>query len=289
MKVLRQSMETYTRDLLTKVCEEYSLPTEEVLERYLNSEVVISQPKAKREVVAKPDARMCKGLTAKGGPCKFVAQDGCDLCGIHMRKAGQVPKSGVESTEKTMCKGLTAKGGPCKFVAQKGCEYCGTHLKKMGMANQAESSSSKTEEPPKQIVTLEQRLNNAMSLEERLKQIMAEEEPEETEETEETEEIGDISEVVHPSDLDNEKNFTYTDENDIEPTPRPTDIIFPEIPAKVEELVDPVEKKLKKKEIRVKVQQVLEEEDSEVEEDAIEQMSDTPTSQQKLNEILEGL
>ena len=275
MKVLRQSMETYTRDLLTKVCEEYSLPTEEVLERYLNSEVVISQPKARREVVAKPDARMCKGLTAKGGPCKFVAQEGCDLCGIHMRKAGQVPQSGAETTEKTMCKGLTAKGGPCKFVAQKGCEYCGTHLKKLGMANQAEASSSKSqpppkpEEPPKQIVSLEQRLNNAMSLEERLKQIMAEEaeEPEEAEES----------------------VFTYADENDIEPTPRPTDIIFPEVKAQIEELVDPVEKKLKNKEIRVKVQQVLEEEDSEVEEDAIEQMGDTPPSQQKLNEILEGL
>jgi hypothetical protein len=275
MKVLRQSMETYTRDLLTRVCEEYGLPTGEVLEKYLSHDVVISQPPRKREVVAKPDARMCKGLTAKGGPCKFVAQEGCDLCGIHMRKAGQVPQSGVETTEKTMCRGLTAKGGPCKFVAQKGCEYCGTHLKKMGMANQAESSSSKPEEPPKQVVTLEQRLNNAMSLEERLKQIMAEEEPEEPEE--EAEEEAE------------EKVFTYADENDIEPTPRPLDIIFPEVTAKIEELVDPVEKKLKKKEIRVKVQQVLEEEDSEVEEDAIEQMGDTPPSQQKLNEILEGL
>ena len=288
MKVLRQSMETYTRDLLTKVCEDYSLPTDEVLEKYLSHDVVPSQPKSRREVVAKPDAMMCKGLTAKGGPCKFVAQEGCDLCGIHMRKAGQVPQSGVETTEKIMCKGLTAKGGPCKFVAQKGCEYCGTHLKKMGMSNQAESSGSKSqsppnlEEPPKQIARLEQRLNNAMSLEERLKQIMAEDEAEEPEEPEEPEEAEEAEEAE-------EKVFTYADENDIESTPRPTDIIFPDVTAKIDELIDPIEKKLKNKEIRVKVQQILEEEDSEVEEDAIEQLSDTPPSQERLNDILEGL
>ena len=270
LKEIRLSTESYLKVILEEVCDTYELPKDEVLKKYLSGDhdVVLPTPNRsqKREVVPKPDAKMCKGLTAKGGPCKFVAQEGCDLCGIYLRKSGQ--SSSKVDEEKVLCKGLTAKGGPCKFVAKAGCEYCGTHLKKMGEPTQPEKEKKKEKEPEKEKE--KEKEEKVMSLQERLNKIMADEDEEEEEE---------------------EKPFTYADENDIESTPRPTDIIFPEVKASVDELIDPVEKKTKKGELNLKLQAILaEEEDSDVdEEDYVSQMSDTPKSREKLNDILEGI
>lgn len=279
------SAETYLKVILEEVCDSYELPKEEVLNKYLSGdhEVILPTPnRSKREVVPKPDAKMCKGLTAKGGPCKFVAQPGCDLCGIHLRKSGQ--SSSKVDEEKVLCKGLTAKGGPCKFVAKSGCEYCGTHLKKMGETSEVKCVPITKPKPEKEKE--KEKEEKVMSLQERLNKIMSEEEEEEEEE------VGDISEYVHPSDLEDyekKENFekelknlleeeeeeeTYNDQVDILPGPDE---------ALISELVG---KKTSKK-----LKEVLtEEEDSDIEEeDYIKQMSDTPKSKEKLNDILEGM
>lgn len=291
---IKLSAETYLKAVLEEVCDTYELPKEEVLKKYLSGdhEVILPTPNRsqKREVVPKPDANMCKGLTAKGGPCKFVAQPGCDLCGIHLRKSGQ--SSSKADEEKVLCKGLTAKGGPCKFVAKAGCEYCGTHLKKMGETSETNSTPTPTPKPKtekkkeKEPEKEKEKEEKVMSLQDRLNKIMAEEDEEEEEE------VGDISEYVHPNDLEEEEkkeNFeeqlknileeedeeeTYNDQIDILPGPDE---------ALVSELVG---KKTSKK-----LKEILtEEEDSDMdEEEYISQMSDTPKSREKLNDILEGM
>jgi hypothetical protein len=284
LKDIKLSTETYLKAILEEVCDTYELPKEEVLKKYLSGdhEVILPTPNRsqKREVVPKPDANMCKGLTAKGGPCKFVAQPGCELCGIHLRKSGQSSSKAVE--EKVLCKGLTAKGGPCKFVAKAGCEYCGTHLKKMGETSETNSTPTpkpKTEkEKEKEPEKEKEKEEKVMSLQDRLNKIMAGEDEEEEEE-----EIGDISELVHPSDLEEaeklknileEDEETYNDQIDILPGPNE---------ALISELVG---KKTSKK-----LKEILtEEEDSDMEEEEyIKQMSDTPKSMEKLNDILEGM
>lgn len=257
LKEIKLSTETYLKAVLEEVCETYELPKEEVLKKYLSGdhEVILPTPNRsqKREVVPKPDANMCKGLTAKGGPCKFVAQAGCELCGIHLRKSGQ--SSSKADEEKVLCKGLTAKGGPCKFVAKAGCEYCGTHLKKMGETSETtpkpKTEKKKEKEPEKE----KEKEEKVMSLQDRLNKIMAEEE----------EEIGDISE---------EEEEEEEEIGDILPGPDE---------ALISELVG---KKTSKK-----IKEILtEEEDSDMdEEEYIKQMSDTPKSKEKLNDILEGM
>ena len=178
MNEIRLSTESYLKVILEEVCDSYELPKDEVLKKYLSGdhEVILPTPnRSKREVIPKPDARMCKGLTAKGGPCKFVAQEGCDLCGIHLRKSGQ--SSSKVDEERVLCKGLTAKGGPCKFVAKPGCEYCGTHSKKM-VPIKSENKKEKGKEPEKEKGKEPEKSEKIVSLQERLNKIMADEEEE---------------------------------------------------------------------------------------------------------------
>jgi hypothetical protein len=49
--------------------------------------VMASQEKAKKPRKVNPDKVMCKGVTAKGQPCKFAAQTGCDFCKKHSEEA----------------------------------------------------------------------------------------------------------------------------------------------------------------------------------------------------------
>lgn len=59
--------------------------------------VMASQEKAKKPRKVNPDKVMCKGVTAKGQPCKFAAQTGCEFCKKHSeegaQKAPKVPKT----------------------------------------------------------------------------------------------------------------------------------------------------------------------------------------------------
>jgi hypothetical protein len=59
--------------------------------------VMASQEKAKKPRKVNPDKVMCKGVTAKGQPCKFAAQTGCEFCKKHSedgsQKAPKAPKA----------------------------------------------------------------------------------------------------------------------------------------------------------------------------------------------------
>jgi hypothetical protein len=51
--------------------------------------VMASQEKARKPRKVNPDKVMCKGVTAKGQPCKFAAQQGCDFCKKHSEEGAQ--------------------------------------------------------------------------------------------------------------------------------------------------------------------------------------------------------
>ena len=56
--------------------------------------VMASQEKARKPRKTNPDKVMCKGVTAKGQPCKFAAQEGCEFCKKHSEEGGQkAPKA----------------------------------------------------------------------------------------------------------------------------------------------------------------------------------------------------
>ena len=56
--------------------------------------VMASQEKAKKPRKTNPDKVMCKGVTAKGQPCKFAAQPGCEFCKKHSEEGAQkAPKA----------------------------------------------------------------------------------------------------------------------------------------------------------------------------------------------------
>lgn len=63
--------------------------------------VMASQEKAKKPRKVNPDKVMCKGVTAKGQPCKFAAQTGCDFCKKHSEEAGSSKTPKPPKTQKT--------------------------------------------------------------------------------------------------------------------------------------------------------------------------------------------
>ena len=121
MEVFRQAAETYTRELLTRIAKDYSLPLDDLL-RYADLTPVAVAPSKTPNAFDKP---LCQAVTSTGTRCRFYArQDG--LCGKHCLPT-ESPRTcqPVAST----CSGTTAKGAPCKFAA-KTDGLCGTHLRK---------------------------------------------------------------------------------------------------------------------------------------------------------------
>jgi len=98
--VFGDALEKYTDVLLAAVCSDYELDYEELSLRYmdgtfLETTKVRKAPKEKAARQPKAEKKPCTGLTSKGGPCKFAALGGSDLCGIHQRKSeggGPEPK-----------------------------------------------------------------------------------------------------------------------------------------------------------------------------------------------------
>jgi hypothetical protein len=62
--------------------------------------VMASQEKAKKSRKVNPDKVMCKGVTAKGQPCKFAAQSGCDFCKKHSEEAESSKTPKIPKTQK---------------------------------------------------------------------------------------------------------------------------------------------------------------------------------------------
>jgi hypothetical protein len=86
--------------LLEKVAKDYSLPLEELKEKYLGENIEVPKEIKKVKKPKEPaDKKMCTGLTAKGQPCKFAAVEGGCLCGIHIRKESGEPRKPKEPKE----------------------------------------------------------------------------------------------------------------------------------------------------------------------------------------------
>jgi hypothetical protein len=124
--------------LLHRVCEDYNLPAEEVLPRYLEAQElppVAAPKKAPRQPkkAPAPERPMCSGQV-KGQPCKHKAQVGDDLCHIH-KKQRDNPKA--PPAPKRVCTGTTSKGAPCTVKAQEGHDLCHLHLAKANLPPKA--------------------------------------------------------------------------------------------------------------------------------------------------------
>ncbi len=111
-KAFAPALKEFAGSLLDQVAKDYNLEAGELKGRYLfnpewipahtpQAQVPLPQePKAKapRQIKEKPKEQMCTGLTSKGEPCKFVAK--CDgLCGIHLRKRDAPPKEEKEGAD----------------------------------------------------------------------------------------------------------------------------------------------------------------------------------------------
>lgn len=175
---------TLTQQLLQTIQRDYNL-TDDLVDKYLGTHTAAAVPlppqetpatppvkeKKKRQIKEKPADQLCTGKTAKGEPCKFAVK--CDgLCGIHLRQLNKdtnkettkVPKKSKKSTE------APKHTHPLSEEADETCKLCETQ------GNVMEPELTKAE--------FEAVAENGLSIQERLKAILAnsEEAPEDTEE-----------------------------------------------------------------------------------------------------------
>ena len=132
--------------LLSRVCQDYNLPAEEVLPRYLEAQD-LPAPAKKAPAKKAADRPMCLGQV-KGLPCKHKSQVGDELCHIH-KKQRDSPKP--EKEPKRPCRGTTSKGLPCTVKAQAGCDLCHLHLAKSNRPVPAKGASKKSPSPQPQV------------------------------------------------------------------------------------------------------------------------------------------
>ena len=119
MTLARDSLENtlrgYAQGLLAQVAQDYNLDNQELLRRYLSPPdsqstikngdgvpaplLVLAQnekTRKKRATKEKPEKQCCKGITAKGQPCKFAAL-GDGFC----KKHSEQEKKKTEGTPQT--------------------------------------------------------------------------------------------------------------------------------------------------------------------------------------------
>ena len=126
MELLRQAAETYTRELLSRIAKDYSLPLDDLL-AYADIAPVAVPQTAPPKTPNPFDKPLCQATTSSGTRCRFYArQDG--LCGKHALPVDADPGTPRTCVPVGSCSGTTAKGAPCKFAA-KTDGLCGTHLR----------------------------------------------------------------------------------------------------------------------------------------------------------------
>lgn len=175
---------TLTQQLLQTIQRDYNLK-DDLVDKYLGTQTVTAVPlppqetpaapqvkeKKKRQIKEKPADQLCTGKTAKGEPCKFAVK--CDgLCGIHLRQLNKdttkdntkVPKKSKKVTE------APKHTHPLTEEADDTCKLCETQ------GNVMEPELTKAE--------FEAVAESGLSIQERLKAILAnsEEDPEDPEE-----------------------------------------------------------------------------------------------------------
>jgi hypothetical protein len=185
---------TLTQQLLQTIQQEYYL-TDDLVDKYLGTQatttaapvplpspaatpVTVAPPvkeKKKRQIKEKPTDQLCTGKTAKGEPCKFAIK--CDgLCGIHLRQLNKDTNKETTKAPKKSKKSAEAPKHthPLSEEADDTCKLCETQ------GNVMEPELTKAE--------FEAVAENGLSIQERLKAILAnsEEDPEEEATEEET-------------------------------------------------------------------------------------------------------
>jgi hypothetical protein len=200
--------------LLEKVAKDYSLPLEELKEKYLGEDIEvpkeIKKVKKPREPKETADKKMCTGLTAKGQPCKFAAVDGGCLCGIHLRKESGEPRKPKEPKEPKEPK----KVKKVKTVPEHNhkpeepsetCELCESH-----------GDGLKPELTKADFEAVEE---EGKSIQDRLRAILAEaeEDPEDDEEVSaEAEEVANALKVLS---MEDEEEYTEEDMDQLTESP----------------------------------------------------------------------
>lgn len=115
------------KETLSAVCEEYNLPTEEVLERYTDFVPEKAEGPSPKNHVAVPErttlpAARCKcaAPTKKGDACRYYALNGSRFCKTHASFENPIEPP-------CSCKAMTKKGSLCVSRAMQGSDFCKRH------------------------------------------------------------------------------------------------------------------------------------------------------------------
>lgn len=219
-------------------------------------------PKKSKKVAAEP----CSGRTAKGDPCRFKVK--CDgLCGIHLRQRDQ------PVTEKKTKDGSTVPKVPKKAKKADPPKHTHTPLETDPECGLCEVQGNVVV-PELTKAEFEAVEEEGSSIQERLRAILAGAEDDEDDEVpvSTSESVGTVAEQLEPEEEPEKPLDTMGDLMAALPT-----VDEPEDAGDVD--------------LRVKLAKLIAEEDSDsdMEDDVIEQMSETPPSQAKLAKFQELL
>jgi len=167
--IFAPALEKYTRTLLARIALDYNLNEAELIAKYITSgSVVVAIKKApgpKKPRVPKEDRPPCPGLTGKKKtPCKNVCLPGDTACHFHSDKP-KLPKVQVPAPQPLMTEQICQ---PCERVTQNDLDRL-----KSAAADVAEAFSNPEPEPEEAEPEAE------MSIQDRLRMIIGEEELEE--------------------------------------------------------------------------------------------------------------
>lgn len=136
LQAIHSEISVHLTTLLRTVCADYNLPEDEVIKKYLSSDVsaipVPSKPVTKVKKARQPvePAEQCEAMV-KGQPCKHKRRPGETKCHLHLRAGAKAP-----AAPKRPCTGVTGKGQPCNVKAQDGEDLCHLHLAKRRKADE---------------------------------------------------------------------------------------------------------------------------------------------------------
>lgn len=243
--------------------------------------------KKKRQIKDKPADQLCQGVTAKG-QCKFVAK--CDgLCGIHLRKKNKESEAGPSEPKKPKVSKVVKKpeapkhSHPLTEEAEE-CQLCETQ------GNVIIPELTKAE--------FEAVAEDGMSIQARLKAILANSDNDSSDEDESAEPEPVVVEVPEP-------------EPAVVEVPKPEPAVV-EVPAKLPPVVTTISKPMEIEEeeeeeeeeqysedeeeqmtisLRAKLAKLVAEEDEEEDEEDVDisQMCDTPPSRDRLAALMDKL
>ena len=328
--VFGEALSKYTSSLLCKVCLDYELDFKELSEKYMDSADGMSffttsqtheilktpiqtEKKAKVARVPKEDKKPCVGQTSKGGPCKFAAMSGSDMCGIHQRKTEGLkpekkPREAKEPKQPKKKSQDSKHNHELTEEAVEDCELCQSH----GNVMNTGLTDAKFEASVDGGVSIQDRLNAILSDEDEV--------PEKTEEVpEKIEEVPEKIEEAPEKPEEKASGFIRPRVRGkrpvVAPEPKPVESVAgPSKPDKKDDDTDNIRSKLRmilaqanedsddeeeafdEEEVRTRLTQKLSsgfdmnhEGESDEDEMDIDQMCDTPDSQGMLRDAWAAL